>query len=72
MGNPGSSAQSNRDYFEGLKDSGETYASSNFIVGLEGEVIQCIPTNEIAYCSNERNSDTVSIEVCHETADGSV
>ena len=70
VGNPGSSAQSNRDYFEGLKDSGETYASSNFIVGLEGEVIQCIPTNEIAYCSNERNSDTVSIEVCHETADG--
>lgn len=40
VGNPGSSAQSNRDYFEGLKDSGETYASSNFIVGLEGEVIQ--------------------------------
>lgn len=24
VGNPGSSAQSNRDYFEGLKDSGET------------------------------------------------
>ena len=70
VGNPRSSAQANRDYFEGLKDSGEAYASSNFIVGLEGEIIQCIPTNEIAYCSNERNSDTVSIEVCHETADG--
>ena len=68
--NPGSTAQENRDYFEGLKDSGEAYASSNFVVGLEGEIIQCIPTNEIAYCSNERNSDTVSIEVCHETADG--
>ena len=36
VGNPGSSAQANRDFFEGLKDSGETYASSNFIVGLEG------------------------------------
>ena len=70
VGNPGSTAQGNRDYFEGLKDTGEAYASSNFIVGLEGEIIQCIPTNEIAYCSNERNIDTVSIEVCHETADG--
>lgn len=70
VGNPGSTAQSNRDYFEGLKDSKATSASSNFIVGLEGEIIQFVPTNEVAYCSNSRNSDTVSIEVCHETADG--
>ena len=70
VGNPGSSAQKNRDYFEGLKDSGDTYASSNFIVGLEGEIIQCVPTAEIAYCSNERNIDTVSIEVCHPDESG--
>ena len=70
VGNPGSTAQGNRDYFEALKDTQDTYASSNFIVGLEGEIIQCIPTNEIAYCSNSRNIDTVSIEVCHETSDG--
>ena len=65
VGNPGTTAQENRDYFEGLKDSGETYASSHFVVGLEGEVIQCIPTSEIAYASNSRNDDTISIEVCH-------
>lgn len=70
VGNPGSTAQGNRDYFEGLKDSEETYASSNFVVGLEGEIIQCVPTNEVAYCSNSRNINTVSIEVCHETEDG--
>ncbi len=63
--NPGSTAQENRDYFNGLQYSQETEASSNFIVGLEGEIIQCVPTWEIAYASNERNSDTVSIEVCH-------
>ena len=63
--NPGSGAEANRDYFESLKDSHETSASSHFIVGLEGEVIQCIPTGEVAYASNERNHDTVSIEVCH-------
>lgn len=45
--NPGSTAQENRDYFNGLKDSHETEASSNFVVGLEGEIIQCVPTWEM-------------------------
>lgn len=57
--NPGSTAQENRDYFEGLKDTHETSASSNFVVGLEGEIIQCVPTWEVAYASNERNKDTI-------------
>lgn len=63
--NPGTTAAQNRSYFEGLKDSQITKASSHFVVGLEGEIIQCIPTNEIAYASNDRNNDTVSIECCH-------
>lgn len=63
--NPGTTADQNRNYFEGLKDSGLTNASSHFIVGLDGEIVQCIPTAEIAYASNDRNIDTVSIEVCH-------
>lgn len=65
VGNPGTSAAANRSYFEGLALSGETHASSNFVVGLEGEILQCVPVNEVAYCSSDRNSDTVSIEVCH-------
>ena len=68
--NPGSTAQQNRDYFEGLKDTHTTKASSHFIIGLEGEIIQCIPTSEIAYASNNRNSDTISIECCHEDETG--
>ena len=63
--NPKSTAKQNRDYFEGLKDSHETKASSNFVVGLNGEIVQCIPTWEVAYASNDRNYDTVSIECCH-------
>lgn len=63
--NPGASAQANRDYFENLKDTHKTKTSSNFIVGLEGEIIQCVPTWEVAYASNDRNKDTVSIECCH-------
>lgn len=68
--NPGTSASQNRDYFEGLKDSHETKASSHFVVGIEGEIVQCVPTKEIAYASNHRNKDTVSIEACHPKADG--
>jgi len=63
--NPGSTAQENRDYFNGLKDSHETSVSSHFVVGLKGEIVQCVPTWEIAYASNERNHDTISIECCH-------
>lgn len=68
--NPGSTAMQNRDYFEGLKDSHRTHASSHFIVGLDGEIIQCIPTKEESYASNQRNSDTISIECCHYAKDG--
>lgn len=68
--NPGTTAEQNRNYFEGLKDSRKTRASSHFIVGLKGEIVQCVPTWEIAYASNERNADTVSIETCHKTKDG--
>ena len=35
------------------------------MVGLDGEVIQCIPSTEISYASNDRNKDTLSIECCH-------
>ncbi len=65
VGNAGTTARQNRSYFEGLKDTQITQASSHFIVGLEGEIIQCIPLNEMSYCTNERNVDTISIEVCH-------
>ena len=65
VGNPGTSAAANRGYFAGLALSGDTYASSHYIVGLEGEIIQCVPLSEISYCSNDRNCDTIAIEVCH-------
>lgn len=68
--NPGTGAKNNRDYFEGLKDTKETSVSSHFIIGLKGEVIQCVPLNEIAYASNTRNKDTISIECCHEDETG--
>lgn len=70
VGNPNTTARQNRSYFENLATSGETSASSNLIVGLEGEALLCVPLDEVAYCSNDRNYDTVSIEFCHPAADG--
>lgn len=68
--NPGTTAQQNRDYFQNLSTTGKTYASSHFVIGLEGEIVQCIPCNEMSYASNERNKDTISIECCIEDETG--
>ncbi len=68
--NPGSTAKNNRDYFQSLKDTHETSVSSHFVVGLDGEIVQCVPTWEYAYASNSRNKDTISIECCHEDESG--
>ena len=65
IGNPDTTALQNRNYFESLATSHERHASSNFIIGLDGEIIQCVPVDEIAYASNQRNEDTLSIEICH-------
>lgn len=63
--NPGSTAQANRDYFESLAENPVTSASSHFVIGLDGEIIQCVPLNEIAYASNSANAYSISIECCH-------
>lgn len=64
-GNPGTTAEQNRSYFMNLAETKETYASSHFLIGIDGKIIQCVPLDEIAYCSNHRNDDTISIECCH-------
>ncbi len=61
VGNPGTGATANRNYF----DSPDSETSSHFIVGLKGEVILCVPLDEKSSATNERNRDTISVEVCH-------
>lgn len=65
-GNPGTTAQNNRDYFA----KPDTDVCSHFVIGLEGEIIQCVPLNEKSAASNNRNLDTISIEVCHPDSSG--
>lgn len=66
VGNPGTSAQANRNWYANPSSN----VSSHFIVGLKGEIIQCIPLHEKSSASNHRNGDTISIEVCHPDASG--
>ena len=44
--------------------------SSQYIVGIDGEVIRCVPDNEIAYAAAGKNNGTIHIEVCYKRADG--
>lgn len=69
--NPGTSAAQNHSYFEQQKDMHEASVSAHFIIGYEGEIIQCVPLDEIAYAVQTRNYDSISIECCHESEDGS-
>jgi N-acetylmuramoyl-L-alanine amidase len=89
VGNAGSSALANQHYFaslqgQSLADAATRYASAHFIVGIQGEVIQCIPTNEMAYHVGAKryttealgrlgpypNTCTWGIELCHPDASG--
>lgn len=76
VGNTLSSAKDNRDYFATPPDS-PAYdgrgVSSHFIIGLYGEIIQCVPLNEVAYAQGvsadsgrpNHNWDSISIENSH-------
>ncbi len=68
--NINTSAAQNRSYFEQLKDTHDRSASAHFIIGYNGEIIQCIPLDEIAYAVQTRNFDSVSIECCYKSENG--
>lgn len=75
-GNPGSTAKNNRDYFNNMpvvakvRPQDARYVSAHYVIGLSGEIIACVPEDEIAYCSNSANSYSISIENCHPDSEG--
>ena len=70
--NPGSSAIANRNYFDGLADGHGVSASAHFIIGLDGEIIQCVPLEYVSWANGnmESNRHSITIECCHPTEDG--
>lgn len=61
VGNPGTTAEQNRNYY----CNPDSTVSSHFLIGLDGEIMQCLPLYEKSSATNWRNADTISIEVCH-------
>jgi N-acetylmuramoyl-L-alanine amidase len=88
VGNPGTSAAANRNYFESLKNQmppkDDRFASAHYIIGLDGEVIRCVPDKEVCYhvgaerytnealnrLSSYPNNCTIGIELCHPDGSG--
>lgn len=80
VGNPGSSALGNRNYFE--SGSGGNNVSAHYVIGLEGEILRCIPEAERAQHAGKsygekwneiaktNNSTLIGIETCHPDAAG--
>ena len=66
VGNPMTTAQQNRDFY----NHEDSNVCSHFVVGMDGEIIMCIPLYERSAASNDRNHDTISIEVCHPDESG--
>ena len=64
VGNANTSALANRNYFESLRNK-KVFASSHYIIGLQGEIIQCMPETEVAYHASDANKYSIGIENCH-------
>ena len=64
VANPNTSAHNNWSYFE---HQTKLSVSAQFIIGLDGEIIQCMPYDEVAWAvgSLEGNYTSISIECCH-------
>lgn len=79
VANPKTTAMQNREFFELRKKGNYGYGSAHFIIGINGEIIQCIPVCEIAYHVGAKkytklarnklgrypNNCTLGIELCH-------
>ena len=49
VANTGSTAQQNRNFFESRKGGKLGYGSGHYIIGNDGEVLLCIPEDEVSY-----------------------
>lgn len=79
VANTNTSASQNRNFFYNRMFGKQGYGSAHYIIGIKGEIIQCIPNNEMAYhvgakkytkkaikeLGNYPNNSTIGIELCH-------
>lgn len=67
VANPGTSALQNWKYFENKNN-----VSAHFIIDIDGSIIQCMPTDEVAWAVGTKNGNytSISIECCHPDSTG--
>ena len=58
--NPMANAKQNRDFFESRKTGMGGYGSAHYVIGQKGEIIHCIPDDEIAYHCGSSQTDPAS------------
>ena len=46
------------------------WTSSQYLVGMNGEIIRCVPDDEVAYAAANNNHGVIHIEVCHPDKSG--
>ncbi len=70
VGNPGTSAINNWKFFNNTNKANAV--SAHFIIGLDGEIIQAVPLDEVAWAvgTYEGNRTSISIECCHPDSTG--
>lgn len=60
IANPGTSEKANALFFENRKDGKTGFGSAHFIIGLNGELEECVPTDEVAYHVGSDKKDPAS------------
>lgn len=61
--NPCAGAKENRDYFETKKTGMGGYGSAHYVIGQNGEAVQCVPEDEVAYHCGSSQKDPASGKV---------
>lgn len=61
--NPNANAEQNWLYFEAKKTGMGSYGSAHYIIGQKGDIIQCIPDEEVAYHCGSSQKDPESGQI---------
>lgn len=69
-GESGATATKMWDYYESLGRAGDVSESMHFVIDTDGSIIQCIPTNEIAFHALSENHEALGIQYCYSSDNG--
>ena len=71
-GDPTATGDSMREYYESIGKAGTITESVHFIVDADGNITQLIPCNEIAFHAMSANNNSIAVQFCYISEDGSM